>query len=92
MRLSSSTARCSLAARGGRLIYGSNWPVTLRGTYGEYLSIVQAYVANKTRAAQEKFFYQNALQFYGLPPQALSRRNGRIRKVGHKIRVSRSAP
>ena len=52
-----------------RLIYGSNWPVTMRGgTYREYLSIVQAYVASKPRAAQKKFFYQNALQFYGLPP------------------------
>ena len=52
-----------------RLIYGSNWPVTMRGgTYGEYLSIVQAYVASKPRAAREKFFYQNALQFYDLPP------------------------
>jgi len=52
-----------------RLIYGSNWPVTMRGgTYEEYLSIIQAYFADKPRKVQEKFFYQNALQFYGLAP------------------------
>lgn len=51
-----------------RLIYGSNWPVTMRGgTYAEYLAVVKAYYADKPRSAQEKYFYRNALKFYGLP-------------------------
>ena len=51
-----------------RLIYGSNWPVTMRGgTYAEYLAVVKAYFADKPRSAQEKYFYRNALKFYGLP-------------------------
>jgi len=52
-----------------RLIYGSNWPVTMRGgTYAEYLTIVKSFFADKPRTAQKKYFYQNALKFYGLPP------------------------
>ena len=52
-----------------RVIYGSNWPVTMRGgTYAEYLAVVKAYFADKPRSAQEKYFYRNALKFYGLPP------------------------
>ena len=55
-----------------RLIYGSNWPVTMRGgTYAEYLAVVKAYYADKPRSAQEKYFYRNALKFYGL--QSLKR-------------------
>tara|TARA_Y100000766_G_scaffold119658_1_gene102733 strand:- start:162 stop:599 length:438 start_codon:yes stop_codon:yes gene_type:complete len=51
-----------------RLIYGSNWPVTMRGgTYAEYLAVVKSFYADKPRAAQKKYFYQNALKFYGLP-------------------------
>ena len=51
-----------------RLIYGSNWPVTMRGgTYGEYLAVVKGCFADKSRAAREKFFFKNALKFYGLP-------------------------
>ena len=51
-----------------RLIYGSNWPVTMRGgTYAEYLAVVKSFFAGKSRAAQKKYFYQNALKFYGLP-------------------------
>jgi len=51
-----------------RLIYGSNWPVTMRGgTYGEYLRVVNGFFADKSRAAREKFFFKNALKFYGLP-------------------------
>ena len=51
-----------------RLVYGSNWPVTMRGgTYGEYLAIVRSYFSDKPRSAQKKYFYQNALKFYGLP-------------------------
>ena len=51
-----------------RLIYGSNWPVTMRGgTYGEYLAVVKGFFADKSRAAREKYFFKNALEFYGLP-------------------------
>ena len=51
-----------------RVIYGSNWPVTMRGgTYGEYLAVVKGFFADKRRAAREKFFFKNALKFYGLP-------------------------
>ena len=51
-----------------RLIYGSNWPVTMRGgTYGEYLAVVKGFFADKSRAAREKYFFKNALKFYGLP-------------------------
>ena len=51
-----------------RLIYGSNWPVTMRGgTYGEYLAVVKGFFTDKSRAAREKFFFKNALKFYGLP-------------------------
>ena len=51
-----------------RLIYGSNWPVTMRGgTYGEYLSVVKDFFEDKSRAARKKFFFKNALEFYELP-------------------------
>ena len=51
-----------------RLIYGSNWPVTMRGgTYGEYKSIVVDYFSPKGREAFEKLMYRNALKFYNLP-------------------------
>jgi len=51
-----------------RLIYGSNWPVSMRGgTYGEYLTVVKGFFANKSRAVQEKYFFRNALKFYELP-------------------------
>lgn len=51
-----------------RLIYGSNWPVTMRGgTYTQYKSIVVDYFAPKGREPFEKLMYRNALQFYGLP-------------------------
>ena len=51
-----------------RLIYGSNWPVTMRGgTYGEYKAVVVDYFEPFGREAYEKLMYQNALKFYGLP-------------------------
>ena len=52
-----------------RLVYGSNWPVTMRGgDYGSYKAVVMQYFAPKGRQVLEKLLYQNALQFYGLPP------------------------
>lgn len=51
-----------------RLIYGSNWPVTMRGgTYGDYKKIVMDYYGPRGRACVEKLLYKNALAFYGLP-------------------------
>ncbi len=50
-----------------RLIYGSNWPVTLRGgTYAEYKAIIMEYFAPKGRSALEKLLHMNARAFYGL--------------------------
>jgi len=52
-----------------RLIYGSNWPVTMKGgDYASYKTIVMEYFSVKGRLALEKLFYRNALEFYGLPP------------------------
>ena len=51
-----------------RLIYGSNWPVTMRGgKYGDYKKVVMDYYAPKGRTFVEKLMYRNALAFYGLP-------------------------
>ena len=52
-----------------RLIYGSNWPVTLRGgDYASYKSIIMDYFEPKGRTALEKLLFKNALKFYDLPP------------------------
>lgn len=51
-----------------RLIYGSNWPVTMRhGSYGDFKKIVLDYYGPKGRPVVEKLMYRNALDFYGLP-------------------------
>lgn len=51
-----------------RLVYGSNWPVTMRGgKYGDYKKVVMDYYAPKGRKFLEKLLYKNALAFYGLP-------------------------
>ena len=52
-----------------RLIYGSNWPVSMKGgDYASYKTIVMEYFSVKGCRALEKLLYQNALEFYGLPP------------------------
>jgi L-fuconolactonase len=52
-----------------RLIYGSNWPVTMRGgEYSEYKAIVMDYFSPKGRQTLEKLLYRNAQKFYGLSP------------------------
>ena len=54
-----------------RLIYGSNWPVTMRGgSYADYKKIVLDYYAPRGRGFVEKLLYKNALKFYGLPDLA----------------------
>jgi len=51
-----------------RLIYGSNWPVTMRhGSYGDLKKIVLDYYGPMGREVVEKLMYRNALVFYGLP-------------------------
>lgn len=51
-----------------RLIYGSNWPVTMRGgTYGQYKQVIMDYFAPKGRTFVEKLMFKNALKFYDLP-------------------------
>lgn len=51
-----------------RLIYGSNWPVTMRGGhYSDYKNVVMEYFTPKGLEVLEKLLYRNALQFYGLP-------------------------
>lgn len=48
-----------------RLIYGSNWPVSVRAaSYETVLGIVREYFANHSRAVQEKFFAGNAQTAY----------------------------
>ena len=51
-----------------RLVYGSNWPVTMRGgAYGDYLSVVLEYYRPKGREFLEKLLYGNAMKCYRLP-------------------------
>ncbi len=51
-----------------RLIYGSNWPVTMRGgTYAQYKKVITDYFSPQGRTFVEKLMYKNALKFYGLP-------------------------
>ena len=50
-----------------RLIYGSNWPVSMRGgKYAAYKQVVLDYYAPRGRTFAEKLLYKNALKFYGL--------------------------
>ncbi len=50
-----------------RLIYGSNWPVTLRGgSYASYKAVVFEFLEPKGRTAMEKVLASNAYKFYGL--------------------------
>lgn len=50
-----------------RLIYGSNWPVTLRGgSYAAYKAIVMEFLESKGETAKRKILAENAYTFYGL--------------------------
>jgi L-fuconolactonase len=50
-----------------RVMFGSDWPVCrVAATYGEMLSIPEAYVAKLSATEQEKFWGANAIKFYGL--------------------------
>lgn len=50
-----------------RLIYGSNWPVTMRGgSYASYKNIVMEFLEPKGTEAMGKILADNAYEFYGL--------------------------
>ena len=50
-----------------RLMFGSDWPVCrVAATYGDMLSVPEAYVAKLSQTEQEKFWGGNAVKFYGL--------------------------
>ena len=58
-----------------RLIYGSNWPVTMRGgKYGDFKKVVVDYYAPQGRRFLEKLLYKNALKFYGLTDTELNQK------------------
>jgi L-fuconolactonase len=51
----------------GRVMYGSDWPVCrVAATYGEMLSIPEAYVTKLSATEQEQFWGANAMKFYSL--------------------------
>lgn len=50
-----------------RVMFGSDWPVCrIAATYGEMLSIAEAYVAKLSTNEQGKFWGDNAIEFYSL--------------------------
>lgn len=50
-----------------RLIYGSNWPCTKKsGSYQSFVTLVNAYFAEKGQEASENFFWRNASRSYNL--------------------------
>ena len=50
-----------------RLMFGSDWPVCrVAATYGDMLSVPEAYVAKLSENEQAKFWGGNAVKFYGL--------------------------
>lgn len=54
-----------------RLVYGSNWPVTMRGgSYADYKAVVMEFLELKDRTAKEKVLAGNAYKFYGLHTRA----------------------
>ena len=51
-----------------RLIFGSNWPVSVRAaTYETIHKIVHTYFSMKGKVAAEKYFMKNALAAYRPP-------------------------
>jgi L-fuconolactonase len=50
-----------------RILFGSDWPVCLlAASYGQTLDIVKGYFSSFTKNEQDKFFGENAIQFYNL--------------------------
>ena len=53
-----------------RVVYGSDWPNSEPlGPYPKVLGIVQRYVAEKSREAQEKYFWRNSIAAYRWKPR-----------------------
>ncbi|GAC1654372.1 MAG: amidohydrolase family protein [Gemmatimonadaceae bacterium] len=51
----------------GRMMYGSDWPIlTLAGTYAGWFSFTQRFVERWTAAERQRFYCDNAVDFYGL--------------------------
>lgn len=51
----------------GRCMFGSNWPVD--SLYSDYTKVLNSYrriLSNFSDEAQQKFFYQNAIDFYSI--------------------------
>ncbi|MDQ6902790.1 MAG: amidohydrolase family protein [Bacteroidota bacterium] len=50
-----------------RIMYGSDWPVSLLGgSYNDVLQVATAYFSSFTKTEQDNFFRMNAIDFYGL--------------------------
>jgi len=48
-----------------RVVFGTNWPETWGvATPAQIVALARAYFATRSRAAAEKFFWQNSLRFY----------------------------
>jgi predicted TIM-barrel fold metal-dependent hydrolase len=48
-----------------RVVYGSDWPNSEPlGPYAKVLSVVKRYASEKSREAQEKFFWRNSIKAY----------------------------
>lgn len=53
-----------------RVMFGGDWPVcTLRATYRAWVDALAEIVKGQAAAARQKLFHDNAVKFYGLPPQ-----------------------
>jgi predicted TIM-barrel fold metal-dependent hydrolase len=49
-----------------RLLYGSDWPNSDSwGSYEQVLAVVREYFSQKSREAQEKYFWRNSVSAYG---------------------------
>jgi L-fuconolactonase len=49
-----------------RLLYGSDWPNSDGwGNYEQVLAVVREYFSEKSREAQEKYFWRNSVRAYG---------------------------
>ena len=50
-----------------RIVYGSNWPVTMRGgTYAEQFKVIDTFFTRKGEEVRRKLYQTNAQRFYSL--------------------------
>jgi predicted TIM-barrel fold metal-dependent hydrolase len=60
-----------------RVLYGSDWPNSEPlGPYPKVLSVVQRYVAEKSREQQEKYFWRNSVKAYRWKKRAEAQPDG----------------